>query len=329
MHQDQRIGLALGVLLVGACAAFFFRNETRTVSNAPRLHHAAELDERIAERSTRPYLKGIEAVEASDRRRTRTIDQGSTWDPLDSTVSKTSRERVPRGQFTDKDSDVQELAPITVPNDHSVLSIPARDQDSTTDRAGRQPDGATGDGRTYVVQKGETLTSIATKMLGHPSRFHELFEANQDQLNDPNDLKLGMTLRIPRPRSESAVKHDSARVRIELEQDVPTAEPASTQTDVATDLAPPNDETNSVPARNPAPLTFPPSERASESSSDLSDEPPSADETDGPKKFIPARRNAPPARPAEPQARANPARETGGRRLTQVLSDSAPGKIAR
>ena len=28
MNQDQRIGLALGVLLVGACSALFFRNET-------------------------------------------------------------------------------------------------------------------------------------------------------------------------------------------------------------------------------------------------------------------------------------------------------------
>ena len=73
MHQDQRIGLALAVLLIGACAAFFFRNETVDVSNAPRLKHAQELDDRIAERTTRPYLKGIETVEAADRARTRTV----------------------------------------------------------------------------------------------------------------------------------------------------------------------------------------------------------------------------------------------------------------
>ena len=70
MHQDQRIGLALAVLLIGACAAFFFRNETVDVSNAPRLKHAQELDDRIAERTTRPYLKGIETVEAADRAQT-------------------------------------------------------------------------------------------------------------------------------------------------------------------------------------------------------------------------------------------------------------------
>ncbi|MEI8021933.1 MAG: hypothetical protein WCH39_27225, partial [Schlesneria sp.] len=73
MHQDQRIGLALGVLLIGACAALFFRNETIDVSNSPRLQHAQELDDRIAERSTRPYLKGIEVVESADRARTRTV----------------------------------------------------------------------------------------------------------------------------------------------------------------------------------------------------------------------------------------------------------------
>ena len=64
MHQDQRIGLALGVLLIGACAALFFRNETRERVETPRLQHAQELDDRIAERTTRPYLKGVEAVEA-------------------------------------------------------------------------------------------------------------------------------------------------------------------------------------------------------------------------------------------------------------------------
>ena len=37
MNQDQRIGLALGVLLVGACSALFFRNETRKLPNAPKL----------------------------------------------------------------------------------------------------------------------------------------------------------------------------------------------------------------------------------------------------------------------------------------------------
>ena len=133
MHQDQRIGLALAVLLIGACAAFFFRNETVDVSNAPRLKHAQELDDRIAERTTRPYLKGIETVEAADRARTRTVadrqpeaedvdeDHGrSFWSPTDSVGGrKSAGQRKPRASLSDADSDIEELDPISVPSDHA------------------------------------------------------------------------------------------------------------------------------------------------------------------------------------------------------------------
>ena len=67
MQQDQRIGLALAVLLIGACGAFFFRNETRERSQTPQLKNAQKLDDRIAQKTHHPYLKGIENVEADDR----------------------------------------------------------------------------------------------------------------------------------------------------------------------------------------------------------------------------------------------------------------------
>src|SRR6478736_5155146 len=120
MHQDQRIGLALGVLLVGACAAFFFRNEARIAPETPRLQHAQQLDDRIAERSTRPYLKGIETVEASDRRRQADATQeASSWNPLvafggkksNDNLAGTSKLLIPK---PDEASDVEELAPLTI-----------------------------------------------------------------------------------------------------------------------------------------------------------------------------------------------------------------------
>ncbi|MBM4077645.1 MAG: hypothetical protein FJ267_18615, partial [Planctomycetes bacterium] len=57
VQQDQRIGLALGVLLLGAAGAFFFRNETNPNRNTPRLRTAADLDARIAEKGISPYLQ--------------------------------------------------------------------------------------------------------------------------------------------------------------------------------------------------------------------------------------------------------------------------------
>ena len=229
MHQDQRIGLALGVLLIGACAAFFFRNETVDVSSSPRLRNAQELDDRIAERTTRPYLKGIEVVESADRARTRTVaDRQSEaedvdedhsrpfWSPTDSVGGKKSAgQRKPRASLSEIDSDIEELDPIAVPSDLANHPEKTRRDEALTPNSltGRTSEGSFNEGPTHLVQKGETLSSIAAKRLGNPNRFRELFEANQDQLNDVNDLKSGMTLRIPQTRNESTSKPTQSKSR--------------------------------------------------------------------------------------------------------------------
>ena len=53
---------------------------------------------------------------------------------------------------------------------------------------------------TYVVQKGDTLWSIAAKpeMYGKATHWRRLFDANRDLLKSPDRLKGGMTLQIPR-----------------------------------------------------------------------------------------------------------------------------------
>jgi nucleoid-associated protein YgaU len=53
--------------------------------------------------------------------------------------------------------------------------------------------------RRYVVRPGDTLIRIARRMLddGSRSAVRRLFEANQDVLDDPDQLRVGMTLRIP------------------------------------------------------------------------------------------------------------------------------------
>jgi LysM repeat protein len=51
--------------------------------------------------------------------------------------------------------------------------------------------------RTYTVKSGDTLSKIAKEMLGNASDYTKIFEANRDQLTDPDLIKPGQVLRLP------------------------------------------------------------------------------------------------------------------------------------
>lgn len=53
---------------------------------------------------------------------------------------------------------------------------------------------------TYVVQRGDSLWSIAAKpeIYGKATRWRQIFEANRDLLKSPDRLRAGLTLKIPR-----------------------------------------------------------------------------------------------------------------------------------
>jgi len=57
--------------------------------------------------------------------------------------------------------------------------------------------GAAGGEHTYTVKPGDTLSKIAKEMLGDGNAYMEIFNANKDQLTDPNKIKPGQVLRIP------------------------------------------------------------------------------------------------------------------------------------
>lgn len=78
---------------------------------------------------------------------------------------------------------------------------------STEARAGRPDFGnvqssvssteaAVGD-REYTVQQGDTLSHIARAHYGRASEWSRIFEANRDQLDDPDRIRPGQVLRIP------------------------------------------------------------------------------------------------------------------------------------
>src|SRR5512139_11613 len=51
--------------------------------------------------------------------------------------------------------------------------------------------------RTYTVKPGDTLSKIAKEMLGSANAYMKIFEANKDQLTNPDLIKPGQVLRIP------------------------------------------------------------------------------------------------------------------------------------
>ena len=52
---------------------------------------------------------------------------------------------------------------------------------------------------TYTVQSGDTLSGIAKRLLGDANDYMAIFNANRDQLTDPDKIKPGQVLKIPQP----------------------------------------------------------------------------------------------------------------------------------
>jgi nucleoid-associated protein YgaU len=65
------------------------------------------------------------------------------------------------------------------------------------ERAAKARELAAAKKRVYVVQPGDSLSKIAKEVLGDASRWPEIFEANKDQIKDPNLIHPGQELRMP------------------------------------------------------------------------------------------------------------------------------------
>jgi len=80
--------------------------------------------------------------------------------------------------------------------DIRVAGGPAR---AAAPAAAPGPTGTSGSatGRTYTVQPGDTLSNIAKDYLGSANAYMKIFEANKDQLSDPDKIRPGQVLQIP------------------------------------------------------------------------------------------------------------------------------------
>ena len=50
---------------------------------------------------------------------------------------------------------------------------------------------------TYTVKSGDTLSAIAKQFLGNANDYMDIFNANRDQLSDPDKIQPGQVLKIP------------------------------------------------------------------------------------------------------------------------------------
>ena len=51
--------------------------------------------------------------------------------------------------------------------------------------------------RMYTVKAGDTLSKISKEFYGSTNEYMKIFEANKDQLKDPNKIQVGQQLKIP------------------------------------------------------------------------------------------------------------------------------------
>jgi nucleoid-associated protein YgaU len=80
----------------------------------------------------------------------------------------------------------------------AIKTIPDWKNDIVADiKVVAPPPGAAAAAKTYTVQAGDTLSAIAKKQLGDANAYLKIFEANKDQLSDPNKIKPGQVLRLP------------------------------------------------------------------------------------------------------------------------------------
>jgi LysM domain-containing protein len=225
MHRDKKVGLALAILLVSFVGAFFFRPESpRTMDNLPELQNARGLDDEIARRDKPPHPDSVEADRKSRASESRRLTDRSNKDrPVwelpeflgkDSGRQTASRSKViaSKDPFDSNERPEQSgISPLDPPADDRAAAIPSGNtdweiasNDATTSRQlGDDSKLSTAKPRIHVVTEGETLSSIAGKYLGSQARFLDIYQANKDQLNSPNDLKVGMKLTIPDRGGES------------------------------------------------------------------------------------------------------------------------------
>jgi LysM repeat protein len=102
------------------------------------------------------------------------------------------RGEAPNQQVKDK---VWDQIKLVDPSNSELMADLTADPDAPI--AAAAEGGPANGGQTYTVKSGDTLSNIARQFYGDASAYMEIFHANEDKLNDPNEILPGQQLLIP------------------------------------------------------------------------------------------------------------------------------------
>ncbi len=205
MHRDVKLGLALGILVIGFAAAFCFPRQPATeiaVDPVMGLKLAA-VDAEIRQERRRTFV-GDELTPAAEPT---LADAPPAFPELNPELPplQTAAMRAREELLSAAPEPIPVHQPETAPARDSlagVLSQPSMSPSATPSPAdaslvAMEPEVPSVEEQFYTVQPGDTLSAISARTLGTVRRYEEIFEANRDVLSTPNSLQIGMQLRIP------------------------------------------------------------------------------------------------------------------------------------
>ncbi|GAB5443848.1 MAG: hypothetical protein Fues2KO_41970 [Fuerstiella sp.] len=227
MHPDRKIGIAMGILLVGVVGALFFRNEPLDQQMTSGMRREQELNERLRDRDVAVYFEDGQTAGSEVDEVERQLQQLLESDlyPDDPVPEPTGIEQAAAqptesgpppishdGVLIDPSGRMRPALPETGRVASATDNRSNQPADSSTIVAASPPKGSqTASGPDaddfsaappefdeYTVQFGDTLSEIAERFLGSQTRYRDIYEANRDRMASPDQLKVGKAIRIPR-----------------------------------------------------------------------------------------------------------------------------------
>jgi len=206
MHRDVKLGLALGILVIGFAAAFCFPRQPATeitLNPAAGLKLAA-IDEDIRLQRRRTFV-GDELTPP---------EQPTLAEPIAETAALNAdlpplQTAAMRAQESQRSAPEPIRRDVPAPLEQPVLVVEAPIVPVQTPAAEPSVEEVF-----YTVQSGDTLSAVASKTLGSSRKYDAIYEANRDVLATPNSLQIGMKLRIPQQAETIARRQPESSIPI-------------------------------------------------------------------------------------------------------------------
>lgn len=251
MDRDVKLGLAVGVFLVGIVGALFLRREPDKKDGTPQLQDVQKLDQMIAEKAHGPYMTGMEEFtekeapapgpketpKPREKVNAYKVPEFFTTDDGKATHDLLSERPVSTPDpIQSEDADEMIVKPAAPPAHNRDWEVPGKTPGTATpSRIKNQPPERSQDRndgpvalRKHVIQSGDTLSTLARQYLGSSSRYKEIYEANRQVLRNEDNLPEGTTIVIPsRTADASKSTHAPGPTADQRNQARPSAPSAS------------------------------------------------------------------------------------------------------